>query len=196
MGKLVYTGITSLDGYVADREGNFSWSAPDMEVHSFVNDLERQAGTYLYGRRMYQVMSAWDSDLSFADAPAYIRDYAEIWRSAEKIVFSRTLTTPSTDRTRIEQEFIPDAIRQLKTSSERDISISGPALAGQAITADLVDEYRLFLTPFAVGGGKPYLPGGVRLELELLDHRRFGNGVVYLHYRQLSTLDGGAADSA
>jgi dihydrofolate reductase len=183
MAKLIYSAITSLDGYVADEEGNFDWAAPDEEVHAFVNDLERQAGTYLYGRRMYEVMVFWESALTLSDQPPVERDYAEIWQAADKIVFSKTLEEVSTTRTRIEHHFDPEAIRQLKASAERDITVGGPELAAHAIKAGLVDELHVFLTPVVVGGGTRALPGGVRVQLELLDERRFGGGVVHLHYR-------------
>jgi dihydrofolate reductase len=180
--RLIYSAITSLDGYVADEEGNFDWAAPDEEVHSFVNDLERPVGTYLYGRRMYEVMVYWETAHTLAEQPV-IRDFAEIWRAADKLVFSKTLEQASSARTRIEREFDPEAVRRMKASAERDLSVGGPDLAAQAIKAGLVDELQLFLTPVVVGGGKQALPDGVRLQLELLDERRFGNGVVYLHYR-------------
>jgi dihydrofolate reductase len=182
MAKLIYSAITSLDGYVADKEGNFDWAEPDEEVHRFVNDLERPVGTYLYGRRMYEVMVAWET---VADQQPLIQDYAEIWRAADKIVYSRTLETASSERTRIERDFDPDAVKQMKASARPDISVGGPALAAQAIRAGLVDEYHQFLTPVVVGGGNPALPDSVHLKLELLDERRFDNGVVHLHYRAL-----------
>ncbi|MEA2601261.1 MAG: hypothetical protein QOF89_2253 [Acidobacteriota bacterium] len=182
MAKLIYSAITSLDGYVADADGNFDWAAPDEEVHAFVNDLERPVGTYLYGRRMYEVMVAWET-MDIADQPPVMRDFAEIWRAADKIVCSRTLESVSSARTRIERDFDPEAVRQMKARAERDITVGGPDLAAQAIKAGLVDELHLFLTPIVVGGGKQSLPSNVRLKLELLDERRFGNGVVHLHYR-------------
>jgi dihydrofolate reductase len=182
MAKLIYSAITSLDGYVADEDGKFDWSEPDEEVHRLVNDLERAVGTYLYGRRMYDVMVAWET-LPTADEPPFIQDYAEIWRAADKIVYSRTLETASSARTRIEREFDPDTVRQLKAAAERDIGVGGPELAAQAIEAGLVDEFHLFLSPIVVGGGQPSLPDDVRVKLDLLDERRFGNGVVHLHYR-------------
>jgi dihydrofolate reductase len=166
---------------VADEDGKFDWAAPDEEVHSFVNDLERSVGTYLYGRRMYEVMGAWET-MDTVDQPSVIRDYAEIWRAADKIVYSTTLETPSSARTRIERNFDPDAVRQMKGSAERDISVGGPDLAAQVLKAGLVDELHLFLSPIVVGGGKQSLPDNVRLRLELLDERRFGNGVIHLHY--------------
>jgi dihydrofolate reductase len=173
---LVYSAIASLDGYVADADGHFEWSAQDEEVHAFVHDLERPVGTFLLGRRMYEVLSPWDT----MDDPAPImRDFAQIWRAADKVVYSRTLAEPSTARTRIEREFDPDAVRGM----QGELSIGGPELAGQAIRAGLVDELRLFVSPVVVGGGTAALPDGVRWDLELVEERRFGNGVVFLRYR-------------
>ena len=183
MAKLVYAAIASLDGYVEDENGTFDWAAPDEEVHAFVNDLERPIGTYLYGRRMYETMVFWETASTDADEPAVFSDYAEIWRATEKIVYSRTLQTASSARTRIEREFDRDAVRQLKQSSGADISIGGAELAGHAIGAGLVDECHLLLCPIVVGGGKRALPDNVRTELQLLDERRFGSGIVHLHYR-------------
>jgi dihydrofolate reductase len=179
--KLIYSGIMSLDGYVADEDGTFDWSAPDPEVHEFVNDLERPIGTYLYGRRMYEVMAYWETGPGAGDPP-HVRDYGEIWRSADKIVYSSKLQEVSSARTRIERAFDPEAVRELKATAVRDISIGGAELGGLAIRAGLVDEYHLFLTPVVVGGGTPYLPDGVRVSLELLDEHVFDNGVVHLHY--------------
>jgi dihydrofolate reductase len=184
MAKLIYSAIASLDGYVADEDGKFDWAEPDEELHSFVNDLQRPIGTYLYGRRMYEVMQFWETAHTLADEPPVILDYAEIWQAAEKIVYSTTLESASSARTRIERDFDPEAVRQLKASAERDLSVGGPELAGQAIRAGLVDEYHLFLVPVVVGGGTRFLPANVRLQLELLNERRFGNGVVQLHYRR------------
>ncbi len=183
MAKLIYSSITSFDGYVADEDGNFAWSMPSDEVHAFVNDLERPIGTYLYGRRMYDVMKVWETPEAFDNPPPTMLDYAGIWQSAEKIVYSTTLTDVSTSRTHIVAEFDADAIRELKVSSQRDISIGGPHLAAQAIRAGLVDEFHMFLSPVVIGGGNQSLPDNVRLELELLDQHRFPNGVVHLHYR-------------
>ena len=183
MAKLIYSAITSLDGYVADEDGNFDWAAPDEEVHSFVNELERPVGTYLYGRRMYEVMVYWESAHTLPDAPPYLRDYAGIWQQADKIVYSKTLAAVSSARTRIERDFDPEAVRQLKAQAARDLSVGGPELAAQTIRAGLVDEHHLFIAPVVVGGGTPSLPDSVRVELELLAERRFGNGTVYLHYR-------------
>ena len=182
MAKLIYSAITSLDGYVEDAEGKFDWAAPDDEVHAFVNELEREIGTYLYGRRMYETMVFWETVGTGADQPAVIRDFAEIWRAAEKIVYSRTLQTVSSARTRIERDFDLDALRQLKQSSAADITVGGAELAGQAIAAGMVDECHLFLGPIVVGGGKRALPDNLHEQLELLDERRFQNGVVYLRY--------------
>jgi dihydrofolate reductase len=184
MAKLIYAAIASLDGYVEDEEGVSDWAMPDEEVHAFANDLERPIGTYLYGRRMYETMVFWETaSTERVDEPAVFWDYAGIWRAAEKIVYSRTLQTPSSARTRIEREFEPDAVRQLKLSSSADIAVGGAELAGQAIGAGLVDECHLFLCPIVVGGGKRALRDNVRAQLELLDKRRFKNGVVHLHYR-------------
>jgi dihydrofolate reductase len=182
MAKLIYSALTSLDGYIADQEGNFDWAMPDEEVHTFINDLVRPVGTHLYGRRMYETMVYWETAHTVADHPVE-QDFAEIWRVAEKVVYSKTLETVSSARTRIERAFDPDAIRQMKASAERDISVGGPDLAAQAFGAGLVDECHLFLAPIVIGGGKRALPKGVRVGLELLDERRFGNGMVYLHYR-------------
>ena len=183
MAKLIYSAITSLDGYVADKDGNFDWSVPDEEVHTFVNDLERPIGTYLYGRRMYEVMVYWETAHAVADQPAFVRDFTKIWQAADKIVYSTTLETVSSARTRIERHFDPEAVLQMKAAGGRDISVAGPELAAQAFRAGLVDECHLFVTPIVVGGGKQFLPDDVRVELELLDERRFGNGVVHLRYR-------------
>jgi dihydrofolate reductase len=179
MASLIYSAIASLDGYVEDEQGKFDWVAPDEEVHAFVNDLERPVGTHLYGRRMYETMVYWETD---DDQAAVARDYAQIWRAAEKVVYSRTLQTVSSKKTRIEREFDTAAIRRQKANSSSDISIGGAELAGQAIAEGLVDECHLFLGPVLVGGGKRALPAGVHAELELLDERRFRSGVVYLHY--------------
>ena len=183
MGKLTYSAIASLDGYVADEAGKFDWAEPDEEVHRLVNDLERPVGTYLYGRRMYEVMAYWETAHALPDQPPFVRDFAEIWQVADKIVYSKTLETAATARTRIERDFDPETVRQLKASAERDITVGGPDLAAQAIRAGLVDDLQLFVAPAVVGGGKRSLPDHVRLKLELLDERRFGSGVVYLRYR-------------
>ena len=183
MAQLIYTVISSLDGYFEDAAGRFDWAEPDDDVHAFVNELERPIATYLYGRRMYETMVYWETVSVEADEPAVFWDFAGIWRAAEKIVYSRTLQTASSARTRIEREFDPDAVRQLKRSSTADIAVGGGEVAGQAIGAGLVDECHLFLCPIVVGGGKRALPDNVRAQLELLDERPFQNGVVYLRYR-------------
>jgi dihydrofolate reductase len=181
MAKLIYSVLGSLDGYFEDAEGRFDFAEPDEEVMAFVNDLERPLGTILYGRRMYDTMVFWETASTGGDATPEFKDFAEIWRSAEKIVYSRTMQTPSSGRTRIEREFDPDMIRQLKMSSTTDIGIGGAELAGHAIDAGLVDEYHLLLSPIVIGGGKRSLPN-TRQQLELIDERRFDNGVVYLRY--------------
>ncbi|GAA1270315.1 dihydrofolate reductase family protein [Arthrobacter pascens] len=182
MAKLIYSFIMSLDGYVADRDGRFDWGEPDEEVHTFVNGLQRGIGTYLFGRRLYEVMVAWEDPSAFAQEPPYIQDFAELWKAADKVVFSRTLDRPSSERTRIEREFDADAVRQLKADAGQDLAVGGPELAASAIRTGLVDEFQMFISPVAVGGGKKYLPDDVRLRLELLEERRFGNGVVFLRY--------------
>jgi dihydrofolate reductase len=179
MAKLIYSAIASLDGYVNDSEGNFDWAAPDEAVHAFVNDEERPVGTYLYGRLMYETMAVWET---LEDPAPAMRDFAQIWRAADKIVYSRTLDAPSTPRTTLEREFDAGAVRRLKETSERDLSVGGPHLAAHAIRAGLVDECRLYLSPIVVGGGTRALPDEVRWPLQLLDERRFANGVVYLRY--------------
>jgi len=183
MAELIYSAIMSLDGYIADEQGNFDWAAPDEEVHRFVNDLQRPVGTYLYGRRMYEVMSAWET-MGTPDQPPVMLDFARIWQAADKLVYSRTLESVSSARTRIERQFDPEAVRQLKAATGPDITVGGPHLAAQAIQAGLVDEYHLFLTPTVVGGGNQALPDHVRLDLDLQDERRFTSGVVFLRYRQ------------
>ncbi|MBX0299223.1 dihydrofolate reductase family protein [Cryobacterium sp. 1639] len=183
MAKLIATFITSLDGYVADTEGNFDWSAPSDEVHTFINDLERSVGTYLYGRRLYEVMTAWETmHLNDDDQPAVMRDYTAIWQAADKIVYSTTLAAVSSRRTRIERTFDPEAVRALKASASASLSIGGPDLAAQALTAGLVDELHLFVSPVVVGGGTRCLPDNLHLALELKDEYSFRNGVVYLGY--------------
>lgn len=183
MARLTYSAISSLDGYVADEDGSFEWAAPDEEVHAFVNDLVRPAGLHLYGRRMYEVMLAWEPPNSFADQPPVMQDFAGIWRAADKVVYSTTLETVSSARTRIERDFDPEVVRRMKASAERDLIVGGPDLAGQALGAGLVDECHLFLAPVVVGGGTRALPGGLRLDLQLFDERRFRSGFVHLHYR-------------
>ena len=183
MARLIYATIASLDGYIEDESGRFDWAMPSDEVHAFVNDLERPIGTYLYGRRMYETMVFWESPPDLEAEPRVVQDFAELWQAADKIVYSRTLTATASARTRIERAFDIEAVRRLKATAERDISVGGPDLAAHAIRAGLVDEYHVFVTPVLVGGGKRSLPDNVRLDLDLLDERRFDNGVVYLHYR-------------
>jgi dihydrofolate reductase len=180
--KLLYSAIASLDGYVADEDGRFDWAEPDEEVHRFANDLERPVGTHLYGRRMYEVMAFWETAGS-ADQPPFVRDFAELWRAADKIVYSKTLADVSSARTRIERDFDPGAVRQLKATADRDLAVGGPGLAGQALAAGLVDECHFFVAPVVVGGGTRSLPEQLRLALELVDERRFPSGFVYLRYR-------------
>jgi dihydrofolate reductase len=177
---LVYSTIGSLDGYAADAAGKFDWAEPDQEVFAFVNDVEREIGTYLYGRRMYETMRFWET-ASLDGQPPAVRDFTGIWRAANKVVYSSTLQGTSSARTRLERRFDPDAVRALKEHG--NVSVSGPGLASQAIRAGLVDEYHLFVTPVVVGGGTPVFPAGVRAPLELTDERRFAGGVVYLRYR-------------
>ncbi len=181
MARLIYAAIASLDGFIEDADGNFDWAAPDEEVHAFVNDLERPVGTYLYGRRMYETMAVWDT-MPLDDEPDVMRDFAELWRAADKIVYSRTLADVSTERTRLERELDVEVVRRMKASAARDIGIGGPELAGQALAAGIVDEIQLFLTPVLVGVGKHSLPTTAELHLELRDQQRFGNGTVFLRY--------------
>jgi dihydrofolate reductase len=187
MAKLIYSAIASLDGYVADEDGNFGWAVPDEEVHAFINDLQRPIGTYLYGRRMYETMVGWETDPTLAEQSPLMRDFAQIWQAADKIVYSKTLEAVSTARTRIERDFNPEAIRQMKALVGRDLIVGGPDLAAQAFKAGLVDECHLFVAPMVVGGGKQSLPDDVRLKLELLDEHRFASGIVYLYYRTRNT---------
>jgi len=187
MARLIYSAISSLDGYVADEDGNFDWAAPDEEAHAFINDLDRPLGTYLYGRRMYETMGGWETDPTLAEQSPQMEDFARIWQAADKIVYSRTLEAASTARTRIERDFDPEAVRRMKTEAERDLIVGGPELAAQAFGAGLVDECHLFVAPIVVGGGKRSLPDNVRLKLDLLDERRFSSGMVYLYYRTSMT---------
>ena len=183
MAELIYNAIQSLDGYIADEQGGFAWAAPDEDVHAFVNDLTRPIGTHLFGRRMYEVMSVWERPDELPGMTEAIRDFADIWKAADKVVYSRTLDTVSTERTRLEREFDPEAVRAMKESSERDLAIGGPGLAASAFRAGLVDELQLLIAPAIVGGGTPSLPSDVRLDLELIDERRFERGMAYLRYR-------------
>ena len=182
MAKLIYSVIQSLDGYIEDAEGRFDWAAPDEEMHRFVNDLERPVGTHLYGRRMYETMRYWENAHTVPGQPAFMVEFAEIWQAADKIVYSRTLNTVASARTRIQPEFNLETVRRMKATASSDIVVGGPDLAAQAIKGGLVDEYQLFVVPVVVGGGKRTMPGGVRQNLRLLDERRFGNGTVFLRY--------------
>jgi dihydrofolate reductase len=181
--KLVYSAIMSLDGYTADESGNFDWAAPEPEVFACINDLERDYGTHLYGRRMYETMVYWETFDASDDQPPLLRDFAVIWRAASKVVYSTTLETASSSRTRIERAFDPGAVLEMKGASGHDMSISGAALAGQAMAAGLVDEMHLFLIPVTVGGGTAALPRRFDAQPELLGVQRFTGGVIHLHYR-------------
>ena len=183
MASLVYTAIASLDGYIEDPEGRFDFAMPDAELHEYANSLERNIGTHLYGRRMYETMAVWDTLGDGPDVSAVEADYAKVWRTLDKVVYSTTLAEVSTARTRLERTFEPAAVQVMKDAADRDISVSGPGLAQHAFRAGLVDEVHLFLFPIVVGGGKPALPADVRIQLELLDERRFASGVVHLHHR-------------
>ena len=182
MARLIYSSIASLDGFIADASGSFEWAAPDEEVHTFVNNLEAPIGTYLYGRRLYEVMQFWQTAPTSGEPPCFV-DYASIWKAADKIVYSSTLDAVSTDKTTLEATFDPVAVREMKASHSRDISVGGANLAAQALAARLVDELQLFVTPVIVGGGTAWLPDDIRLDLDLIDERRFDAGVVFLHYR-------------
>lgn len=183
MATLIYSMLMSLDGYIEDQHGDFGWGAPeDQEVHSYINELASSVGTYLYGRRMYETMLYWETVHTIPDHPQFVLDWARQWQAAEKIVYSRTLAEPRSARTRIEREFNPDAVRRLKAGAEHDITVDGPELAAQALRAGLVDEVQMIVCPVVVGGGKRFFPDGVRLGLELVEERRFGNGVVVLRY--------------
>ncbi|MQA33769.1 dihydrofolate reductase family protein [Modestobacter roseus] len=183
MARLLYAVICSLDGYTVDARGSFDWAAPDAEVHAAANDLERQVGTALYGRRMYETLAVWQT-VGGPDVSAVENEYADAWRATDKVVFSRTLAEVGTPRTQLEREFDPELVRQLVAVADRDVSIGGPELAGQALRAGLVDDLHQFLHPVVVGGGTRALPDGVRLDLELVAERRFAGGVVHLHHRR------------
>ncbi len=183
MARLIYSAIVSADGYVEDAAGSIDWGTPGEDLFCFINDLERPVGTYLYGRRMYEAMLYWETARTAGGQPSFVREFTGIWQAAEKIVFSKTLASVPSARTRLERDFDPAMIRQLKSAAGHDMTVGGADLAGQAIKAALVDELRLFLVPVIVGGGKPALPSGLRSDLELLDTRRFASGAVYLRYR-------------
>lgn len=180
--KLIYSAITSLDGYVSGSDGDFDWAAPDEEVHSFINDLQRPVGTYVYGRRMYEVMQAWETLGQDPQEPAYIADFADLWRATDKVVYSTTLGSVATPRTRLASRFDADDIRRLKDETDRDLTIGGPGLAAEALRGGVVDECQLFVVPTVVGGGIPFFPADLRLRLELTDERRFAGGMVFLRY--------------
>lgn len=182
MGKLIYSMITSLDGYVSDQDGNFGWGTPDEELHAFVSEQSRSVGAYLYGRRMYETMVYWETAYRVPDQPPFILEYARIWQDAEKIVYSTTLKETGSERTRIERTFDPEAVRKLKAQTDFDITVDGPHLAAHAIRAGLVDEYQLFVGPSIVGGGNRFFPDDVQVDLALLDKHQFGSGVIYLRY--------------
>jgi dihydrofolate reductase len=186
MAQLIYSAIASLDGYIEDRTGNFGWAAPDEEVFSFVNQLERPVGTYLYGRRMYETLVYWETAHLDPGQSEVARDFTEIWQAANKVVYSRTLRSVSSARTRIERDFDPEAVRELKLASQHDITVGGANLAAQALGAGLVDELQLFAVPVVVGGGKRSLPDDLRISLELSEVRQFANGVVFLRYSPAS----------
>ena len=183
MARLIYSLISSLDGYIEDAHGRFDWAAPSAEAHTFVNELMRPVGTYLYGRRMYETMAVWETDPALTKGSPETRDFAALWQAADKIVYSSALPAVSTSRTVLERRFDPDAVRQLKASAEADLDIAGPGLAAHAFRAGLVDECHVFLAPALVGGGKPGFPDDVRLDLELIDQRRFADGMAFLRYR-------------
>ncbi len=183
MAKLIYTANTSLDGYIEDKNGSFDWAVPDEEVHKFWNDVLRPVGTHLYGRRLYEVMSVWETMGSDPNDPAVIRDFASVWRPADKVVYSRTLAEPATPKTRIEPSFDPEAVRAMKATAATDLLIGGPELAAEAFRAGLVDECQLVIHPVSIGGGKPALPMDLMVEMELLEERRFASGAVNLHYQ-------------
>jgi dihydrofolate reductase len=182
MAKLIYSMILSLDGYTEDAHGDFSWGAPDEEVHAYVNELASSLGAYLYGRRMYETMVYWETAHLLPDQSLLELDWARQWQAAEKIIYSRTLAAPRSAHTRIEREFDPDAVRRLKETAAHDIAVAGPGLAAHALRAGLVDELQMIISPVIVGGGTRFFPKDVRLDLELLEGRRFGNGVVVLRY--------------
>lgn len=182
MPRLIYSYIASLDGYVEDTDGNFGWAAPGEEAHAFFNELEAPVGTYLYGRRMYETMSVWETDPAFAQDSPITRDFAAIWQAADKVVYSGTLAAPVTERTRLERRFDPDEVRKLKAAAAADLAVGGAELAGHALRAGLVDELHTFLAPAVVGAGKRALPDDLRLDLELTDQRRFEDGMVHLRY--------------
>jgi dihydrofolate reductase len=183
MAKLIYVANVSLDGYIEDARGSFEWTAPNDEVFTFITDLVRPVGTYLYGRRMYETMAVWETEPALAAQSELMADFANMWHAADKVVYSTTLHVVSTADTRLERRFDPDSVRAMKTSAAGDLTVGGPTLAAHAFSAGLVDECQLFVHPVLVGGGKPAFPRDSGVQLELLEERRFGNGVVNLGYR-------------
>ena len=184
MGRLVYSAIASLDGYVNDASGDFAWAMPSEELHGFVNDLERTVGTYLYGRRLYETMQVWEDFPGIEDEPPVMQDYAEVWRASDKVVFSTTLPEVATPRTRLERTFDPVAVRAMVDELDTDVSIGGPTLASHALRAGIVDELHVFLLPVVVGGGTSCWPSGARLDVELVEEGRFPDGTIHLHHRR------------
>src|SRR5690349_17540113 len=183
MAKLIYVTNVSVDGYIEDERGAFDWFPLDDEVFAFTTDLLRSVGTFLYGRRLYEAMAVWETDAALAARSDLMADFASAWQAANKVVYSTTLAAVRTARTRLEHRFDPASVRDLKASQTRDLTVGGAHLAAQAFRAGLVDECRLYVWPVITGGGKGGLPTGMRADLELLDERRFGNGVVQLRYR-------------
>jgi dihydrofolate reductase len=186
MAKLIYVANVSLDGYIEDEHGKLDWTAPDDEVFTFITDLVRPVGAYLYGRRMYETMAVWEADPALAAQSELMADFARVWQTADKIVYSTTLPAVSTANTRLERRFDPDSVRDMKTTAAGDVTVGGPTLAAHAFNAGLVDECQLFVYPVLVGDGKPAFPSDAPAQLELLEEHRFGNGVVYLRYRTQS----------
>jgi dihydrofolate reductase len=183
MAKLIYVSNVSLDGYFEDEHGSFDWTAPDDDLFAFITDLVRPVGTYLYGRRLYDTMAPWEADPALAAQSELMADFANVWQAADKVVYSTTLDAVSTAKTRLEHNFDPASVRDMKASAISDLTVGGSDLAAHALRAGLVDECHLFIRPVLIGGGKPALPSDTRSELELLDDRRLSNGVVYLRYR-------------
>jgi dihydrofolate reductase len=185
MAKLIYISNVSVDGYIEDEHGSFDWTEPDDAVFAFITDLVRSVGTYLYGRRLYETMAVWETDPALAAQSELMADFANVWQASDKVVYSTTLEAASTAKTRLERSFDPDSVRGMKASATSDLTVGGANVAAHAFEAGLVDECQLFIWPVLVGGGKPALPSDTRAELELLDERRFSNGVMYVRYRTL-----------
>jgi dihydrofolate reductase len=185
MARLIYASNMSLDGWTEDERGAFDWAPPDDEVFAFITELMRSAGTYLYGRRMYDTMAVWETDSTLAAQSELAADYASAWQAADKVVYSSTLAATSTANTRLERHFDPRAVHDLKATASRDLIVGGPNLAAQALGAGLVDELKLFVWPVVLGGHNPALPTDTRADLKFLDEHRFSNGVLQLRYRVL-----------